>query len=97
MGAVDFDRIVSTVVCHGIFEQFDEKLTDSEGENCFFHKDAVTCFVFRDSVARVREAFTEERTVIKDLWPHIFLICQLMRTLKALLELSKSPFCLRCA
>jgi hypothetical protein len=44
-------------------------LSDVERANCFFQQDGATCHTSLDSLSLVYEAFTEERSVSKGLWP----------------------------
>jgi len=37
-------------------------------QGLLFQQDGATCYTSRDSVVRVREVFTEERTACKGLW-----------------------------
>jgi hypothetical protein len=43
--------------------------TDRYRRNCLFQQDGVTCQTSGDSIARVHEPFTEEKTVSNGLWP----------------------------
>jgi hypothetical protein len=64
-----FHTIVNTEVYVRIFEDFYFQLMENEKINSFFQQDGSTCHTSRQSLTRIHEAFTEERTVSKGLWP----------------------------
>jgi hypothetical protein len=59
---------VNTEVYLRILEDFCSQLTENKKRNCF-QQDGATCHTSRQSLTRIHEAFTEERTVSKGLWP----------------------------
>jgi hypothetical protein len=69
IGPIFFDTTVNTEVYLRIFEDFYSQLTEKENINCFFQQDGATCHTSRQSLTHIHEAFTEERTVSKGLWP----------------------------
>jgi hypothetical protein len=69
IGPIFFDTAVNTEVYLRIFEHFYSQLTENEKRNCFFQQDGATCHTSRQSLTRIHEEFTKERTVSKGLWP----------------------------
>jgi hypothetical protein len=53
----------------GIFEKFYAQLTPHECEYAIFQEDGATCHTSCESLSRIHDVFTEERTVTKRLWP----------------------------
>jgi len=51
-----------------IFEKFYSQLTPHEREYAVFQQDGATCHTSCESLSRIHDFFTKERTVTKGLW-----------------------------
>ena len=64
-----FETTVNSRVYIGIFEKFYAQVTYHESEYAIFQHDGRNCHTSCESLSRIHDVFTEERTVTKGLWP----------------------------